>query len=857
LSAISWRAIKELLSTAEGLEPEARRSFLTEQVPDPARRQAIYALLADKTTATRVPGSPLDGLTPGVDVELRPGTSIGPYRVVERIGVGGMGEVYLGIDDRLQRKVALKCLLSKSADAEVRTKVLHEARMAARLSHPNVATVHDIVEQDGRAFIVMEYVEGESLAARIARGAFDAGAVVAVGRQLASALAAAHARGVVHRDLKPANVQVRPDGSVKILDFGVARAMELLSTAEAAAADHLVSAGERGPGTPAYMSPEQLIGMPADERSDIYSLGVVLYEMATGRRPFQGTGAMAVFAFVDETPRRVDELNPAIPAPLARIIERASNPEREARFASADDLERALASALPEARPDRRRLFVAAGAVIVAIAIIALVEFPAVLGTRTEPVPAAGPPVRIVRSIAVLPLQSLSPDATLAYFADVLTDGVINMLGRVSALKVIARLSVIPFKGSSQSITEIARALGVDAVVEGTAFASADAAGRQLVRVNVNLIDPATQTQFWTGSVEREATDVLALQNELATRIAEGIRVAVTPDERARLQRGGTVKSEALRLYLLGRDEWNGRTLPHVNAALEDFTRAIEADPGYAPSYAGAADSYTLLGADYGAMPRDAALKAALASAGKAIELDPSLGEAYASMGFANRVLNWDWRLAEEQLRKAIDLNPSYATAHQWYGNLLSDLGREDESLGQMNRALELDPLSAIISRDVAWPLFFARRYDEAIRHLNGTLAAHPGYASAERLLARALAQKGSHEEAIRYFEALARRDRGPRAACELAWAYALAGRPRDAERELARARASEAHVYPYDLALVLTALRRPGEALTALERAYDERDATMLNLRHDPRLDSLRPDPRYRALLAKMRFPD
>jgi eukaryotic-like serine/threonine-protein kinase len=849
VSAISWRAIKDLLSTAEGLAPEARRSYLAEQIPDPARRQAIYALLSDKTTATRVPGSPLDGLIPGVEVALLPGTTIGPYRVVERIGVGGMGEVYLGTDDRLQRKVALKCLLSKGAPAELRTKVLHEARAAARLSHPNVATVHDIVEQDGRAFIVMEYVEGESLAARIARGPFPADAVVAIGRQLASALAAAHARGVVHRDLKPANVHVRPDGSVKILDFGVARVVELLTTE--ATDDHPPAAIDRGPGTPAYMAPEQLVGMPADARSDIYSLGVVLYEMATGRRPFEGTGAAAVLAFCDETPRPVDDLNAAIPAPLARVIERASSVDRDARFPSVGDLERALADAIPT--PSDRRRWIVAAAAIVAAAIVAATWLPRLLGPKAPSGPGPG---RAVTSIAILPLQSLSPDAALSYFADVLTDGVINTLGRISALKVIARTSVMPFRGSTQSIAEIARALGVDAVVEGTAFASTDETGRRRVRVNVNLIDPLTQTQFWTSSVEREATDVLLLQSDLATRIAEGIRVAVTPDERERLQRAGAVKAEALRLYLLGRDEWNGRTLPHVNAALEDFSRAIEADPGYAPSYAGAADSYTLLGGDYGAVPRDAAFKAALANASKAIEIDPSLGEAYASLGFAHRVLNWDWRVAEEHFRHAIALNPSYATAHQWYGILLSDLGREDESLAEMKRALELDPLSPIISRDVAWPLFFARRYDEAIQQLTTTLASHPGYASAERLMARAMAQKGSHDEAIRYFEALARRDAGPRAACELAWAYARAGRRADAERELARALASESHLYPYDLALVHTALGRTDDALAALERGYAERDATMLNLKHDPRLDALRGAPRFRALLDRMRFP-
>jgi TolB-like protein/tetratricopeptide (TPR) repeat protein len=843
VAASSWRAIKDLLSTAEDLDPDARQAFLADQVPDPARRQAILALFADQPTETRLTGSPLAGLEPGVDINLVAGTSIGPYRVVTRIGVGGMGEVYLGVDDRLQRQVALKCLISRGAGADLRAKVLHEARAAARLSHPNVATVHDIVEQDGRAFIVMEYVEGESLAARIARGPLPPDAVVAIGRQLASALTAAHERGVVHRDLKPANIQIGRDGAIKILDFGVARVFELLSTTRTAA-DRETGA-ERRAGTPAYMAPEQLLGMPADERSDIYSAGVVLYEMATGRRPFTATGARAVLAFVDEPPAPADMVNPAVPPALARVIARAANVDRDERFASAADLDRALARVSAGPGPSRR-WFLTAAALLAAAGLATYAVLP------RGPAPAA----RTVHSIAVLPLVSLSPDTSLAYFADVLTDGVINTLGRVSALNVIARTSVMPFRGTTKSIKEIASALGVEAVVEGSALASVGADGRRRVRVNVNLIDPRTQTQFWTATVERETDDVLALQNDLAARIAAGINVAMTADERARLAGGGQVKAEALRLYLLGRDEWNGRTLTHVKAALEDFTRAIAADPGYAPSYAGLADSYTLLAADYGAIPRDTGLAAALGNAGKAIEIDPSLAEAYASMGFANRVLNWDWPRAEEQLQRAIQLNPGYATAHQWYGNLLSDLGREDESLAQMKRALELDPLSAIISRDVAWPLFFARRYDEAIQQLTVTLAGHPGYASAERLLARALAQKGDHAAAIRYFEGLAQRDPGPRAACELAWVYALAGRADDAQGELARARTSGAYVYPYDVALVFTALGRFDEAFAALDRGYEEHDATMLNLKHDPRLDPLRPDPRYHALLARMRFP-
>jgi TolB-like protein/tetratricopeptide (TPR) repeat protein len=471
--------------------------------------------------------------------------------------------------------------------------------------------------------------------------------------------------------------------------------------------------------------------------------------------------------------------------------------------------------------------------------------------------PPAPPASRTFHKIAVLPLVNVSADPKQEYFADALTEGLINTLGRVSALNVIARTSVTPFKRTTKSIAEIAAALGgVDAVLEGSALINVDAVGRGVVRVVVNLIDAMSQTQFWNSTIEREMVDVMSLQNEIVRLLAQGIRVAVTPAEQSRLARGGTVNLEALRLYLLGRDEWNGRTVQRLNAAIAYFKQAIVFDPGYAQAYAGLADSYALLGADFGGMPRDAAARGAIDNATRALELDPELGEAYASMGFVNRVVNWNWTLAEEQLRRALALNPSYATAHQWYGNLLSDLGREDEALAQMKRALDLDPLSAIISRDVAWPLFFARRYEEAIAQLSATLTRHPGFASAERLLARALAQQGNFADAVRRFEALAQRDTGPRAQCELAWAYALAGRPQDAARALAAALASSSPIYPYDLALVYTAMRRPNDAFAALDRAFVERDATMLNLRHDPRLDVLRTDPRFPALLTKMRFP-
>ena len=759
--------------------------------------------------------------------------------------------MYLGHDARLERRVALKCLLTTIPGDEFRASVLNEARAAARIDHPNVAIVHDIVEQDARTFIVMEYIDGESLATRLRQGPSSPSVILRVARELASALQAAHSRGVLHRDLKPANIQVRPDGSLKVLDFGVAYLMALISTALRSSAHRLAVPAGGWVGTPPYMAPELLLGNPVDQRADIFSLGVVLYEMATGAPPFRATDAVSLLDQMAAGPPAISQVRRGFPPQLASLIGRALEFVPESRFQSARDLSEAAASLTigESGRIGRRALFSGAAAVIV-LGAAGAARFGSGLGRSAVPLRGR------VRAIAVLPLVNLSEDGKLDYVADAITDGLINTLGRVSALKITARTSVMPFKGTAKSIAEIASALAVDAIVEGSSVTNVDADGTVRVRVAINLIDPVTQTQLWSGTVERRMVDVLSLQNEVVRLLADRIDVAMTPDERRSLQRSTPVRSEALRLYLLGRDEWNARTGTHLAAAVVYFRQAIDADPGYAPAYAGLADSYSLLGADFGGMPRDEAAREAVRNASTALSLDPTLGEAHASLGFAHRVLNWNWALAGAELRRALVYNPSYATAHQWYGNLLSDLGREAEALEQMKRALELDPLSAIIHRDVAWPLFFARRYDEAIEHLQGTLALYPDFAAAERLLARSLAMKGRAGDAVARFERLARRDPGSRAQCELAWGYAVAARPRDAERVLATVTPSGQEVYPYDLALVNAALGRKEPALDALERAFRERDSTMLNLKHDPRLDSLRSEARFRRLLEEMHFP-
>jgi TolB-like protein/Tfp pilus assembly protein PilF len=658
---------------------------------------------------------------------------------------------------------------------------------------------------------------------------------------------------------------VTPDGSVKVLDFGVAKAASTLtsvstdaSTGEPQTAAPLSAVVK--PGTPGYMSPEHLLGHPPDERSDIYSLGVVLFEMATGRRPYpQTTVADLVIALVAGPPR-ADTLNPGLPRPLIDIIDKALQHDPNKRFQSASEIESALAALdTPATPPDpaalarRRRLT----AVLAIVGVIAVVAIP-YLVVHGRPRLARPTLVKAIHSVAVLPLVNLSGQPEQDYFVDGMTEGLINALGRVSALKVTARTSVMPFRKTTKSLAEIAAALEVDALIEGSATIAPGPGGTERVRVTVNLIDPASQKQVWNDTIERDLNDVLSIQSEIARALADDINVAVTPDERVRLTARQMVNPHAYKLFLLGRQQWNNRTQPALTRALDYFKQAIAVESDYAPAHAGLADTYVLLAGDFGAIARDVGAREATASASRAIALDPGLGEAYASLAFTNFFLKWDWVRAEEQFKQALRLSPNYATAHQWYGNYLSDMGREEEGLREMRRALELDPLSAIISRDVAWPLFFSRRYDEAIQQLKLTLAQHAGYLPAERLLARAYAQKGDFREALPRFEAMKAKDDTSRTRCELAWAYARAKRDEDASRLLKTVYdARSTAPYPYDLALIFSAQNRLDDAFDALNRAFEQRDPTMVNLKHDPRFDALRADPRYVRLLALMRFPD
>jgi eukaryotic-like serine/threonine-protein kinase len=747
---------------------------------------------------------------------LAAGRTLQRYRILEPLGAGGAGEVYRAHDERLGREVALKILRLDCCGPAAGERMRREARILSQLSHPGISTIHDVESADGYDFIVMELVSGETLTSRLTRGPLPEDVARAYGAEIADALAAAHERGVIHRDLKPGNVMIDDRGRLKLLDFGLAVPSAAASTETTADAlsGTLV-------GTVPYMSPEQLLGRSIDARSDLFSLGVILYEMTAGRRPFLAEPATALINEILNTP--------------------ATSPARFATTLS-DEMSR-LILALLEKDPGRRP----ASASSVA----------ASLRSRTIPVSSRAnrsAPARTdaIASVAVLPLVNMTGLPDQDFFADGMTEALIATLAQVRSLRVISRTSVMRFKGTTQSLPEIARSLEVDAVVEGAVARSHDR-----VRVTAQLIDARTDMHLWARSYERDVSDVLALQSEIAGAIAEEVRAHVTQEERARLESPRRVDPEAYEEYLRGRFHWNRRNEAAARRAIECFERSIAKDPGYAPAHSGIADAYLTL-ATYDYLPPMEAFPRAEAAVARALELDDHLAEAYVSLGVWRMVAGWDWPGSEAAFQRAITLDPNHASARHWYADLLSLLARHDEAIAESRRARELDPLSLIVSSGVGIHLFYARRYDEAAEQQRRTLELDPSFAPALRSLG------GAYEELRRYDEAIDCYQRAHAlfplelsATTLLAHTFAVAGRTEEARRMLDElmSESKRRYVPGYRLAAIHLALGERETALDLLEQGLRARDRAMIWLGVSPRFDPLRNEPRFRAILSTLKL--
>jgi len=751
------------------------------------------------------------------------GTVLSHYRIIEQIGAGGMGVVYRARDDRLERDVAIKVLPAGAlADEAQRRRFRREALALSRLNHPGVATVHEFDREDGADFIVMELVSGDTLAERLKSGALPVGLVTDFGLQIAEALEAAHQRGVLHRDLKPANIVLSARGRVKVLDFGLAK---LVQAGVDTAATTLPTAGDAIAGTLAYMAPEQLLGREVDTGSDLFSLGVVMYEMATGRPPWRETLATAlVNEIVHTAPPPPTGLRAELPAHLGWIILKALEKDPAARYRSAteliDDLragEEVLAAGAAGAA-GRRRAHAAGGTGIAAL--------------------------------AVLPLRNRSGDPEQAFFAEGMTEALIARLAQIGSLRVISYTSAMAYRDVVKPLPQIGRELGVDAVVEGSVQRSGDR-----VRVTAQLVEVATDQPLWSGTFDRPLGDVLDLHSDVSRAIAEELRTRLTPRERVGLAGARPVVPAAYEAYLRGRHFWNKRTPEGMAKAIAAFQESIDADPLYAPAWAGLADCHNLLGL-FRWHQSSEAFGRAHAAAARALELDPDLAQGYTSLACALQYYDWDWPRADEAFRRAITLHPGYATAHQWYADFLTAMGRLEEAFAENRRAIELDPLSPAVGAAIGDTFYYARRYPEAIERYQRILELDPDYHWARLNIGRALQGLGRHDEAISTLEAAHRDarmslDDSPM----MAHAWAAAGDRARAEAMLPRIVEGwrQGRVSPYSVANIHVALRDPDQAFAWLEHAYQDRDRMMVNLRVHPRLDPLRADPRFTDLLARM----
>lgn len=760
-----------------------------------------------------------------------------------------MGRVYRARDPMLNRPVAIKILRETGATA--RERLLAEARSASGLTHPNVCTIYEAGEVDDVPFIAMELVSGRPLSSLITTAGLSTDVVTRLGLQIAGALAHAHDSGVVHGDLKPQNVMVTDGGSVKLLDFGLARTLDPV-TLESITQSGTDPVSHEVAGTLPYMAPETLRGAPRRPTTDVWALGVLLHEMAAGRRPFSGPTAFDLAdGILNAPPPRL----PASASPaLAAVVSRCLQKDPALRYHTAGDALIALEPLAADVGPRVARPAHASRRRTAVIGLAAAIAVVAALGAYVWRGRTAGPQAAraSISSLIVLPFDNLSSDANEDYFADGMTDALITDLSRLPDLKVISRTSSERYKTLGKSSQEIGRDLGVEAIVDGSVLRAQDQ-----VRITVRLVDAATDKNLWAQDYTRKVHDVLSLQADVARAIAGEIRTSFGPADEQRFASAATVHPQAVEEYLKGRHQWNRRTPSSLLQAAAHFRRALVLHPDYASAHAGLAEALVLLPAfPLSAMAPNEALPQASASARRAIALDDRLAEAHAALAYA-RLHSLDPAGAESAFRRALTVNPGHATTHFWYAASLAAAGRFDESITHARRAETLDPVSPIILAGTAWMHHLARRFDEEVTSARAALELDPNFMVAHYRLGQGLLHLGRTGEAVAALEkARALSDGSPDLIAVLASAYARAGRQPEARaslRKLLELRESSGrYVSSYAIALVYTGLGDRDEAFAWLRRARDELAWGMAFLDVEADLDPLRSDPRFAALAGR-----
>jgi len=822
----------------------------------------------------------------GMKGSLKQTTTISHYRILSELGAGGMGEVYLAEDTRLNRKVALKILPADVAANEDRMRrFVQEAKAASALNHPNIITIYEIDQVDSVYFIASEFIDGQTLRKRMRNESLKLGQALDLAVQIAGALSEAHAAGIIHRDIKPDNIMLRRDGIVKVLDFGLAKLTERPQSqvVDPDAPTRAAVKTEAGlvMGTAIYMSPEQARGLTLDARTDIFSLGVVLYETMAGCLPFNGKSTTEVLAEIisEHEPPPLARYSRDVPAELERIISKALRKDRDERYQTIKDLlldlqslkqelefekklERSTSQKSESFTANREQTTTSAGhtksgirkspKVIErktwTILIAAVLVLAAVIGAylyfgRTRRGGA-------IESIAVLPLVNASNNPDTDYLSDGISESLINSLSQLPGVKVIASTSSLRYKGKEVDPKEVARTLGVEAILTGRVSQRDDN-----LLINVELIRAEDKTQIWGEQYDRKTTDLLTVQREIAREITSNLRLKLSGSEEGRVTRHYTENPEAYQLYLKGRFYWNKRTGDGARKAIEYFQQAIEIDPNYALAYAGLADAYQLLNLFADASPQEAFTKAKTA-AKRALEIDETLAEAHTSLAQALFFYDRNYPEAQREYQRAIQLNPNYATTHQWYGvTYLAKMGRFDEAIAELKRAQELDPLSLPINADFGNTYIQARQYDKAIEQLRKTLEMDQSFYFAHALLGMAYQMKGDFQNAIAEYQQARRLNDDPFVLALLGNIYAVSGRKDEALKILDQLKqlSTQRFVYAYGIALVYVGLGDKDQAFQWLEKSFQDHEARINRLKVDPLFDSVRSDARYADLIHRI----
>ncbi len=851
-----WQQIEELYHAALAHAPAVRAAFLQQACPDDEalRREVESLLAAHDQAASFIEAPPADiaaGLVAEEQARSMNGRTLGHYRIASLLGAGGMGEVYRARDTRLDRDVAVKILPEHLAqDAEALRRFEREAKAVAALSHPNITAIFDFGTEAGVSYAVMELLEGETLRARLQRGALPWREAVELASAIADGLAAAHAKGIIHRDLKPENIFLTASGGVKILDFGIARVKHVV-TAEA---ETLASFQTTKPGvvlgTLGYMSPEQVRGKEADAPSDIFSLGCVLYEMVSGQRAFTGeTGAEVIAAILKEEPPALTGAGTLrqLPVELAQIIGHCLEKRPVQRYQSARELS-----------PDLRALLDGGGSLIFSSRQARKPLRPGIwLGTALVVLLLGaavwlywGRQVQAFDSLAVLPLVNASGDAETEYLSDGITEALINSLSQFPQLKrVIARSTVASYKNKEIDPRKVGQELNVRAVLTGKMIQR----GNDLIIV-AELVNTTDGARLWGDQYQRKLAELMTIQAEIAKQITDNLRLRLTGEEQQRLTKRYTDNPEAYQLYLKGRYYSNQLTIEGCKKGIELMHQAIDLDPTNALAYAGLADAYA--DASSVCLPANEALPHVKAAAEKALKLDDTLVEAHTMLAVIKANFEWNWAEAEKEFKRTIELRPSYARAHQAYGLFLMMQGRTDEAIAEMTRAHDLDPLTNSLSASLGWFYYLARRYDEALARSQQLIKLVPGLAVAHYNLGMIYEQQGKHEEAIAAFNQAQLLDPGNQAiSALLCHAYASAGRKDQAQRLLADLiqQSNKGNLDPVGVGTIYAALGDRDQAFVWLEKSYQIREDNLLFLKVDPKFDSLRLDPRYAELLQRL----